>query len=238
MKTKMRPERDSWQTITPTCFKRQWPKAKKHAVFYAPRNYKPGVTHLSRAWRGSCQRRWRWLKPPTAASGRRASWRSAPWREDEAPAVRLPPAATAQRGKNRQHGRKWVHLFFVPGSWCEKATRFIFSAEQCNTEVKGSQNTIQAVKSASSFKWTECLLTAGSLFVCSTLLHSYKALEPTETNPKRYWKHMNTESKPSRAPSARLSDQEGTNQVSKSGLCFGVTPRPPRWVVNLQLIPL
>lgn len=80
----------------------EWPKAREDVwYFYALKNCKPGVTHLSQAWRGSCQRRWRWLKPLTVASGRRAWWRSAPWSEDEAPAVRLPSADTAEKKKNR-----------------------------------------------------------------------------------------------------------------------------------------
>lgn len=80
-----------------------WSKSRGGCVvFYALQKCELGVTHQSQAWRGSCQRRWRWLKPPTAASGRRAWWRSAPWSEDEAPVARLLPADTAEEKRKQK----------------------------------------------------------------------------------------------------------------------------------------
>lgn len=81
----------------------RWPEkpGRMHGVFRSPlKNCKSAVTRLSLAWRGSCRRRWRWLRPPTAASGRRAWWRSAPWSEDEAPAARLRSADMAEKKKH------------------------------------------------------------------------------------------------------------------------------------------
>lgn len=99
-----------WVTL---CYRPEMTKSWKPPDILWPEEIR-SVTHLSLAWRGNCQRKWRWLKPLTAASGTKAWWRSAPWTEDAALAVRLLAASRARgekKGEREDFSAIWEGLF-------------------------------------------------------------------------------------------------------------------------------